>query len=123
MAFITPASKLFILSCILNFSLGMDITNQDFNAVVGTLSHVIITENQKKKKFKSEFVLRFLKINFTEIPVFLVKLHQLKTSKRKTQKPLETIKNRNSKYEITKTILTLPQKRMHYCKIPEFRVL
>lgn len=50
MAFITPASKLFILSCILNFSLGMDITNQDFNAVVGTLSHVIITENQKKKK-------------------------------------------------------------------------
>lgn len=48
MAFITPASKLFILSCILNFSLGMDITNQDFNAVVGTLSHVIMTENQKK---------------------------------------------------------------------------
>lgn len=81
----------------------MDITNQDFNAVIGTLSHVIITENQKKK-IKSEFVLRFLKINFTEIPVFLVKLHQLKTSKRKTQKTLETIKNRNSKYEITKTI-------------------
>lgn len=52
MAFITPASKLFILSCILNFSLGMDITNQDFNAVVGTLSHVIITENQKKKKIQ-----------------------------------------------------------------------
>lgn len=122
MAFITPASKLFILSCVLNFSLGMDITNQDFNAVVGTLSHVIIAENQKKK-IKSEFVLRFLKINFTEIPVFLVKLHQLKTSKRKTQNPPETIKNRNSKYEITKTILTLPQKRMHYCKIPEFRVL
>lgn len=88
MAFITPASKLFILSCILNFSLGMDITNQDFNAVVGTLSHVIMTENQKIYIyiFKSEFVLRFLKINFTEIPVFLVKLHQLKTSKRKTQK-------------------------------------
>lgn len=84
MAFITPASKLFILSCILNFSLGMDITNQDFNAVVGTLSHVIITENQIFFKIKSEFVLRFLKINFTEIPVFLVKLHQLKTSKRKT---------------------------------------